>query len=131
MTGPRRGPTHTIHVLSVAPGTNRVSDLSGAFTTAHPQWLERNVAGSGGGVEPLDEEEVDFLLVVEDEVNEMAGVVGAEGPASDGAGGVVLVMGSAVPRGELEGGQDLGEVGECLGGQRVDLVRHRGVGDDA
>jgi hypothetical protein len=28
-------------------------------------WVERGVAGSGGGVEPLDEQEVDFLLVVE------------------------------------------------------------------
>jgi hypothetical protein len=40
-------------------------------------------------------------------------------------------VGLAVPRGEFEGGQDLGEVGERLGGQRVDLVRHRGVGNDA
>ena len=79
----------------------------------------------------MDEEEVDFSLVVEDEVDEVAGVVGAEGPSSDGAGGVVLVVGSAVPRGEFEGGEDFGEVGECLGGQCCDLVRHRGVGNDA
>lgn len=94
-------------------------------------WLWRCVGGSGGGVEPLDEEEVDFSLVVEDEVDEVAGVVGSEGPPSDGAGGVVFVVGLAVPRGEFEGGQDLGEVGECVGGQRGDLVRHRGVGNDA
>jgi hypothetical protein len=31
---------------------------------------------SGGGLEPLDEEEVNFALVVEDEVDEVAGVVG-------------------------------------------------------
>lgn len=80
----------------------------------------------------MDEEEVDFALVVEDEVDDVSGVVGAEGPTPDGAGGVVvLVVGSAVPRGEFEGGQDLGEVGERLGGQRGDLVRHRGVGNDA
>lgn len=84
-----------------------------------------------GGVEPLDEEEVDFALVVEDEVDEVAGVVGAEGPPADGSGGVVLVVGSSVPRGQFEGGEDLGEVGERLGRQRGDLVRHRGVGNDA
>jgi hypothetical protein len=36
----------------------------------------------------LDEEEVDFSLVVEDEVDEVADVVGSEGPPSDAAGGV-------------------------------------------
>jgi len=75
-----------------------------------------------GGVEPLDEEEADFLLVVEDEVDKVAGVLGAEGPASDGAGGVVLVVGATVPRGELESSENLGEVGECIGGQCGDLV---------
>lgn len=83
------------------------------------------------GVEPLNEEKVDFSLVVEDEVDDVAGVVGTEGPASNGAGGVVLVVGSAVPRCEFEGGEDLGKVGERLGGQNGDLVRHRGVGNDA
>jgi len=33
--------------------------------------------------------------------------------------------------GEFEGGEDFGEVGECLGGQGSDLVRHGGVGNDA
>jgi hypothetical protein len=57
--------------------------------------LWRCVGGSGGGVEPLDEEEVDFLLVVEDEVDDVAGVVGSEGPPSDGAGGVVRATGGS------------------------------------
>jgi hypothetical protein len=41
----------------------------------------------------LDEEEVDFALVVEDELDEVAGVVGAEGSAADGSGGVVRSRG--------------------------------------
>ena len=79
----------------------------------------------------MDEEEVDFLLVVEDEVDEVACVVGSEGPPADGAGGVVLVVRLAVPRGEFESSHDLGEVGERVGGQCGDLVRHGGVGNDA
>lgn len=46
------------------------------------------------GVEPLDQQEVDFALLVEDQVNEVAGLVRAEGPTPHRAGGVVLVVGS-------------------------------------
>lgn len=57
----------------------------------------------------MDEEEVHFSLVVEDEVDEVAGMIGSEGPSPDRTDGVVLVVRSTVPRGEIEGGQDLSE----------------------
>ncbi|NED97099.1 hypothetical protein G1H11_17505 [Phytoactinopolyspora alkaliphila] len=58
--------------------------------------------------EPLDEQQVDFLLFLVDEVDDLTCVVGAERPPPYCAVRVCLVLGSAVPWCELENVEDIG-----------------------
>ncbi|SNR27927.1 hypothetical protein SAMN06265360_101141 [Haloechinothrix alba] len=65
---------------------------------------------------------MDLLLVFQDQVDDLPGLTWSEGPTTDGAFGILRVLGRSVPRCELEDLEHLHESIQRFIRQRGDLL---------
>lgn len=92
MTWRRLCPTHEPSncCTSLAHRHERMVDNSGLELYGDAESSE--MSSLGQLAKPLDEDDVHFLLVFQDEVDDLTGATGAEVPATHGAVWVVLVQ---------------------------------------
>lgn len=81
--------------------------------------------------EPLGHQNVYFLALVEDEVDDLASEVRAEVPAPYCATGILVMLGLTVPRCQLKHVENLKVCLQGLRRQRRYLFEHRVIRDDA
>jgi hypothetical protein len=80
---------------------------------------------------PLSDDDVDFALIFQDQVDHLACGLGSEYPATDSSARVARVLRRTGPWCQFEGGMEFGVGRQGVSGQRGDLFPGVGIHGDA